>query len=140
MIAEAVRIQAKSPAQLFPHRFQGGTHDLIDPVDHAAFGDIPASKMESVLANLRNYHINGLQYYDWLYDHHHPLAGTPSKPDSEWPSLIGTTVQLATVKGYIEKAHTLGIASMWYDLCYGALSWAADDGVDEKWYAFKDSF
>ena len=104
----------------------------------SAFGDIPASKMESVLANLRNYHINGLQYYDWMYDHHHPLAGTPEKPDTEWPSIIGNMEQLSTVRGYISKAHEFGIASMWYDLCYGALEWAAEDGVDPKWYAFKD--
>ena len=104
----------------------------------SSFGNMAASQIDAVLSNLKNHHINGLQYYDWLYDHHHPLAGTPAKPDEDWPSLIGHTWYLSTVRGYISKAHEYGIASMWYDLCYGVLEWGARDGVDEKWYAFLD--
>ena len=27
-------------------------------------------------------HINGIQFYDWMYDHHKPLAGTPQNPSN----------------------------------------------------------
>lgn len=102
------------------------------------FGDIAPSQIASVIDNLKNYHINGIQYYDWMYDHHHPLAGTPASPDSDWPSIIGDMCQKSTVEGYIAEAHRVGIASMFYDLCYGALEWAEKDGVDPTWYLFKD--
>lgn len=103
------------------------------------FGQRTAAQRNSILENLKNHHINGLQYYDWMYDHHHPLAGTPANPDSEWPSLIGNIWYYDTVKGYIDRAHELGIASMFYDLCYGVLSWAEEDGVGSTWYQYTDT-
>ena len=103
------------------------------------FGGVAASKRASVIANLNRYHINGIQYYDWMYDHHHPLAGTPENPDSDWPSIIGDLCEREVVQGYIEEAHKYNIASMFYDLCYGVLSWAEEDGVSPSWYLYKDA-
>lgn len=103
------------------------------------FGGVAPSKRESVIANLNRYHINGIQYYDWMYDHHHPLAGTPQNPDPDWPSIIGDNCEMDVVKGYIEEAHKYNIASMFYDLCYGVMEWAEEDGVSPSWYIYKDS-
>jgi len=95
-------------------------------------------KIASVIENLKSYHINGLQYYDWHMDHHHPLAGTPENPEMEWQDISGNYNSFRVVSGYISEAHKYNIASMFYDLCYGALSNAPADGVQEEWYAFKD--
>lgn len=103
------------------------------------FGGVVPSKRASVIANLNRYHINGIQYYDWMYDHHHPLAGTVENPDTEWPSIIGDLCEKEVVQGYIEEAHKYNIASMFYDLCYGVLEWAEDDGVSPSWYIYKDA-
>ena len=103
------------------------------------FGDVAPSKRESVIANLNRYHINGIQYYDWMYDHHHPLAGTVDKPENDWPSIIGDLCEKEVVQGYISEAHKYNIASMFYDLCYGALEWAEEDGVSPSWYIYKDA-
>ena len=102
------------------------------------FGNVAPSKRESVIANLNRYHINGLQYYDWMYDHHHPLAGTPEDPDPDWPSIIGDLCEKDVVQGYIEEAHKYNMASMFYDLCYGVLEWAEEDGVSPSWYLYKE--
>ena len=102
------------------------------------FGNVVPSKRASVIANLNRYHINGLQYYDWMYDHHHPLAGTPEDPDPEWPSIIGDLCEREVVQGYIEEAHKYNMASMFYDLCYGVLEWAEEDGVSPSWYIYKE--
>lgn len=102
------------------------------------FGNVVPSKRTSVIANLNRYHINGLQYYDWMYDHHHPLAGTPDSPDPDWPSIIGDLCEKEVVQGYIEEAHKYNIASMFYDLCYGVLEWAEEDGVSPSWYIYKE--
>ncbi len=96
------------------------------------------SNIQSVIENLKDYHINGIQYYDWHMDHHHPLAGTPEKPDMDWLDIAGNENCYRVVKGYIDEAHKYNIASMFYDLCYGALNNASEDGVDERWYVFKD--
>lgn len=102
------------------------------------FGNVSEGMMTSVLENLKNYHINAMQYYDWMLDHHKPLAGTAENPDLDWINLISKTCYKSTVEGYINRGHDYGIASMFYDLCYGALAWAAEDGVKEEWYVYKD--
>jgi dextranase len=97
------------------------------------------TEINFVIDNLKQFHINGLQYYDWLSDHHKPLAGTPDAPAEAWLDLIGRTNTRATTTGYIAAAQKRNIASMWYDLCYGALNNAADDDVQESWYLFKNT-
>lgn len=103
------------------------------------FGGVAPSKIASVIGNLNRYHINGIQYYDWMYDHHHPLAGTPEKPDSDWPSIIGDICEKDVVQGYIDEAHRYNMASMFYDLCYGVLAWAEEDGVSPSWNLYTDA-
>lgn len=95
-------------------------------------------KIGAVINSLKDYHINGLQYYDWHMDHHHPLAGTPENPAMLWQDIAGNYNSYKVVSKYISEAHTYNIASMFYDLCYGALSNAAEDGISEQWYAFLD--
>lgn len=96
------------------------------------------SQIRKELDFLTRCHINGLQFYDWLYDHHHPLAGSVQAPDNSWLDIIGRTNYRSTVDAYIDLGHKAGIASMWYDLCYGALRWAEDDGASWQWGAYKD--
>lgn len=103
------------------------------------FGLVSDVKMTLVLENLKNHHINALQYYDWMCDHHKPLAGTPDDPEEEWYNIISNTFYRSTVAGYIDLAHDYSIASMFYDLAFGAMEWAAEDGVKEEWYVFKDT-
>lgn len=103
------------------------------------FGNVAPSKRASVIANLNRYHINGIQYYDWMYDHHHPLAGTPEHPDPDWPSIIGDLCEREVVQGYIDEAHQYNMASMFYDLCYGVLEWAEEDGVSPSWNLYKEA-
>jgi dextranase len=97
------------------------------------------AEINAVIDNLNRHHINGIQYYDWLHDHHRPLAGTPAAPADTWLDLIGRTNTRATTEGYLAAAKSRNIAAMWYDLCFGALDNAADDGVQEEWYLFKNS-
>ena len=105
----------------------------------SSYGNLSEEAIKNNINNLNRYHINGIQFYDWMYDHHRPLAGTPDKPASSWPDLIGRTNYLSTVKGYIDAAHGKGMKAMFYNLAYGALDNAAADGVKEEWYLYKDA-
>jgi dextranase len=80
-----------------------------------------------------------LQYYDWLYKHHKPLAGTPEAPMSQWADLFGRQNYRSTSQHYIKSAKRYGMASMMYNLCYGAWEGAAADGVENTWYLFSDN-
>lgn len=91
-----------------------------------------------VIDKLNKHHINGIQFYDWLYDHHKPLAGTPEQPETSWTDLIGRINTKQTIDAYLAASKSRNMASMWYDLCYGALKNAEADGVEESWYLFKN--
>lgn len=103
------------------------------------FGQLSNDEMTSVIDNLSRHHINGLQYYDWLYKHHWPLGGTAAAPLSMWKEISNKDVSLATLKKYIDAGHDRNMKSMFYNLAFGALDDAAADGVSEEWYAFKDN-
>jgi dextranase len=95
-------------------------------------------EINAVIENLNRHHINGIQYYDWLHDHHKPLAGTAEEPAASWPDLFNRTNFKSTADNYIAAAKSRNMANMWYDLCYGALENAVADGVKEAWYLFKN--
>lgn len=105
----------------------------------SSYGNISESEIENVMYNLRRYHINYLQFQDWICDHHKPLAtkedGTPA---DKWLDIASRENWRTTVLSYINKAHAAGMKTLSYDLCYGALQNAAQDGVQEEWYLFKD--
>ena len=103
------------------------------------YGTRPQKDIESVVEYLTRNRINAVQYYDWLYAHHTPLAGTPDAPWSEWPDLMNKPISLATVQGFIETGHRHNIASMWYDLCFGALDTWEEDGIELDWFIFNSN-
>lgn len=94
--------------------------------------------LDNTINRLNRYHINGLQFYDWLHDHQRPLAGTVENPATSWLDIFNRTNYLSTIRGYISAAKEKNIKTMFYNLCYGALDNAASDGVQEEWYIFKD--
>lgn len=104
----------------------------------SSYGKLSDKVIEDNINDLNRYHINGIQFYDWMYDHQRPLAGTVENPAATWLDLIGRTNYLSTVKGYIDAAHNRGMKTMFYNLAFGALNNAAADGVKEEWYLFKD--
>ena len=83
--------------------------------------------------HLKNYHISALQFYDWQYKHHRPLAGTVANPDASWTDLANRTIYRQTVLDMINAAHDYGMSAMNYNLIYGAWSDYTNDGVDYRW-------
>jgi len=104
----------------------------------SSYPKMSTSAINYVISNLNRYHINGLQFYDWEYEHHQPLAGTPQNPASEWQDIAKRNTYLSTVKDYIQAAHARNMKAMSYNLAYGALSDAAADGVSDQWYLYTD--
>jgi dextranase len=104
----------------------------------SGYGQLSNNYMDSVINNLNRLHINGLQFYDWEYDHHQPLAGTVSDPAANWLDIANRTNYKFTVEYYISSAHAHNMLAMSYNLCYGALNDAATDGVSDQWYMYSD--
>ncbi|MBC2579500.1 glycoside hydrolase family 66 protein [Clostridium sp. DJ247] len=99
------------------------------------YGQQSADVSSNVIWQLKNYHINAIQYYDWQYKHHMPISGSPTNPDSSWKNLAGEDVYRQTIIDYLNAGHASNIAGMQYNLIYGATAGYGEDGsgVDYNW-------
>lgn len=103
------------------------------------YGSMSEEQRETVIDRLAEYHINGLQFYDWHWKHHRPLCGTTTEPASSWNDIANRQIYRATVEGYIELAHARNMQAMAYNLIYGAYEDAVSEGVQPEWRLFTDN-
>jgi dextranase len=64
---------------------------------------------------LARYHINGVQFYDWMYRHEQLLP-----PADVFDDPLGRRLSLVTIERLIDAAHTRNIAAMPYSAVYAA--------------------
>ena len=102
------------------------------------FPSMTEAQTKAVIDNLNRYHINGLQFYDWHYKHHQPLAGTPENPEPKWRDIFNRELYFSTVKNYISQAHDRNMKAMFYNLIFGAWKGAEAEGVSNEWYLYTD--
>ncbi|MBK9713547.1 MAG: glycoside hydrolase family 66 protein [Kouleothrix sp.] len=88
-----------------------------------------------VMAKLNAYHINGVQFYDWQWQHHRPYS-----PGASWPDIANRQTARDTVAGLIGAAHRYNMVAMSYNLAYGAFDgyWQDGSGAKLEWGLFKD--
>ncbi len=98
-----------------------------------------AGTIEKEMEFLNRCHINGVQFQDWHNKHHWPLGGTRERLDEVYKDIANREIYTEVVKKYIDVQHSYGMKSMFYNLAFGALDDAADDGVKESWYIFKNA-
>ncbi|SFU56387.1 dextranase [Pustulibacterium marinum] len=106
------------------------------------FGAISDAEQHQILNNLKNYHINGLQYYDWHWKHHIPLPmdETTGMPATSWEDLFNRTMYFQTIENYIDQGHEYHMAAMFYNLIFGVWHESPEENVSPSWYAYKDRF
>lgn len=95
--------------------------------------------IEKEMEWLNRCHINGVQFQDWHCKHHWPLGGTRENPAEFYTDIANREISREAVRRYIEVQHQRGMKSIFYNLCFGALSDAKEDGVKEEWYLFKNA-
>jgi GH15 family glucan-1,4-alpha-glucosidase len=92
--------------------------------------------LQTLIANRLNlYHLDGVQFYDWEWKHHVPLAGTVSSPASSWVDIGKDTNYEHSVKTLIGDVHAHAAVAMNYNLIYGAWAGYGQDGsgVNYQW-------
>jgi dextranase len=92
---------------------------------------------EEKIALMTRYHINGIQFYDWQYRHHQPVA----EDTTSWKDWSGRTIYGDVIRAYIGAAHARGMVAMAYNLIYGANQTYLTDGsgVEAAWRLRKGS-
>ena len=104
----------------------------------STYGKMSASDIANVLNDLNRYHINYVQFQDWHWKHHHPLAGSATQPMDVWTDIISRNCYRSTVQGYIDGAHKRGMVTLFYNLGYGCLEDYATDDVNPEWLMYTD--
>jgi dextranase len=94
--------------------------------------------MDVMIRQLNRYHLNGIQFYDWMDKHHRPLAGTAASPSTTWYDLANRLTYFETVKGYIDRGHNHNMKAMFYNLAYGAYPNSSADGISSTWGLYRD--
>ncbi len=100
--------------------------------------EVTQNDVDKTLSFLNRCHINGIQYYDWLNKHHWPLKMNGDEPAATWLDIAKREVAFNTVETYIENAKSLNMASMEYNLLFGAWDDYESDGVSTRWMLFSD--
>ena len=91
----------------------------------------PSADAESKADEMARYHLNGVQFYDWQYRHHRPLAADLSG----WRDWSGRWISGDTVRAYLRAAHDRGMACMAYNMIYATNETYLTDGsgVQADW-------
>jgi dextranase len=83
------------------------------------FADFAANEPDTAAraAALSKYHINVVQYYDWMWRHYELL---PPSSEDQFVDGMGRRLSLKTVKDKIALAHQHNMAALAYGAVYGA--------------------
>lgn len=105
------------------------------------FSNQSSTVSSDIINQLNKYHINAIQYYDWQWKHHVPLAGTVQQPTASWNDIANRPTYRQTLLDYISAGHAKGIAAMNYNLMYGAYNGYGEDGsgVNNQWALCTDT-
>ncbi|WP_407271170.1 glycoside hydrolase family 66 protein [Radiobacillus sp. PE A8.2] len=104
--------------------------------DFYAMGE---EEQRAVIDNLKRYHINGIQFYDWQDRHDQPIKIDNGEVATEWKDIANRQVSKETVESYIELAHESNMKAMNYNLLFGGNSKFEEIGVEKEWGLYKDS-
>ena len=95
----------------------------------------PAADASAKIDAMSRYHLNGVQFYDWQYRHHQPVA----EDLSSWKDWSGRTISGDAVRAYIDAAHEKNMVCMAYNMIYAANQTYLTDGsgVSPEWRLVK---
>ncbi|MCU1490097.1 MAG: putative carbohydrate binding protein, partial [Acidimicrobiaceae bacterium] len=97
------------------------------------FGD---NYLQTLITNRLNlYHLDGVQFYDWQWKQHVPLAGTVSSPAASWENIDANINYKHSIESLISDVHADSAVAMNYNLVYGAWAGYGEDGsgVNYQW-------
>lgn len=88
---------------------------------------------------MRDYHINCVQFYDWMWRHENVIQGSPPNIIDPWVDWRGAHISYAVLTDMATKAHLRNIAAMPYFQIYiGLDGYEQISGVSRQWGLFAD--
>ena len=97
-------------------------------------GETAAESDEMMRELAQVYHINLVQYYDWMYRHEKILPDT----GDEFTDMFGHTLSRSTIQQRIDAGHKYNQKAMAYQMSYMAREGYEAYGVDKEWGLYAD--
>ena len=93
-----------------------------------------SGKTDEVINQLaQDYHINSLQYYDWMWRHEDPVRYENNQVADQWSDWKKWNFSSDVIKQFITSGDKAGVASLPYSMSYAALEGYQDHGVSSDW-------
>jgi dextranase len=87
----------------------------------------------------RDYHVNCVQFYDWMWRHENVIQRSRSSIVDPWTDWRGAHISYAVLRDMVAKAHDRNIAAMPYFQIYVGLDgYEQISGVSPQWGLFSD--
>ena len=99
----------------------------------AHYSGAEGARPEAWIAELNEFHIDGLQFYDFQNRHEQPLAGSVAHPDSHWFDIAGRDVERDVLNRYLAAARQHNITTMAYNSSYSAYVYVHQPVISAGW-------
>lgn len=81
-----------------------------------------AAQSASIIEQLNRYHIDAIQFYDWMYKHQDVLREESGVVADTYVDVAGRTISLPTIRNQVQASADRNMRTMAYDLVYGELT------------------
>jgi len=103
-------------------------------------GQTQAQSQEKIRLLAENYHINTVQFYDWMWRHEQVISRTNGIINDPWYDWAGNPISFAVIQDLVTATHNYRMAAMPYFMLYGALqNYQQVSGVNPQWGLYYDA-
>ncbi|HEX7056819.1 MAG TPA: glycoside hydrolase family 66 protein [Bacilli bacterium] len=87
----------------------------------------------------QDYHLNALQYYDWMWRHDTLFQRTGGTVNATWQDLFNRTISWQTIQNLISATHNQNMVAMAYAMVYAARENYSNFGISPTWGLYQDA-
>ncbi len=97
-----------------------------------------AESEEKINRLSKDYKINAVQFYDWMWRHDELIKRSAGQVEDSWIDLFNRTIGVDTLQNQIAAAQDANMAAMAYVMSYAAREGYDQFGIQPEWGIFKD--
>ncbi len=88
----------------------------------------------------QNYHLNAVQFYDWMWRHDNVISYTNGAINDPWYDWAGNPISYATIADLVTATHDVNAAALPYFMLYAGLQgYEQISNVNPQWGLFSDA-
>ncbi|HLF27493.1 MAG TPA: glycoside hydrolase family 66 protein [Anaerolineae bacterium] len=103
-------------------------------------GQTQAQSQDKIRLLSENYHIDAVQFYDWMWRHEQVISRTNQVLNNPWYDWAGNPIAYPVIQDLITATHSYSMTAMPYFMIYAGLQgYEQISGVNPQWGLFADT-